>query len=94
MPLNDTLAQSDRVALASLRKFYDPLGNQQGRRVLAIQKPQLTQGLLEGAHQHFDLLWSEGGLLHQNLLDRHGYGTQPYFTLRHRRDGGNIILLP
>ena len=46
--LNGTLAQSDRVALALLRKFYDPLGNQQGRRVLAIHKPQLTQGPLEG----------------------------------------------
>jgi hypothetical protein len=71
--LNGTLAQSDRVALALLRKFYDPLSNQQGRRVRAIHKPQLTQGLLEGAHQHADLLWSEGGLLRVKLLDRHVY---------------------
>ena len=66
-----TLAQSDWVTLTLLRKCYNFLRNQEGCRISTVDKPQLTQGFLEGANQHFDLLWSEGGLLRHILLRRY-----------------------
>jgi hypothetical protein len=47
--LDGTLAQSDRVTFALLRKLDDALRDELRSRISAINKPQLAQGFLEDA---------------------------------------------
>ena len=47
--LDGTLAQSDRVTLALLRKLDDALRYELGSWISSINKPQLAQGFLEDA---------------------------------------------
>ena len=44
--LDGTLTQPDRITLALLRKRDDTLRDQQGRRIVAVHRPELLQRFL------------------------------------------------